>query len=82
FDLQELHRFENTPVAEQGHLHWDVLRLWHEIEIGLGKYCAQHAERLILPQAGAQSRHRSPWRSSSRTLHATGTGRMGVLWCW
>jgi rhamnulokinase len=47
FDLHELHRFENTPVAVQGHLHWDVLRLWHEIEIGLGKYAAQHHELLV-----------------------------------
>lgn len=38
FDLQEVHRFPNGPVAVLGHLHWDVLRLWGEIQAGLARY--------------------------------------------
>ena len=29
--LDEIHRFPNIPVTANGSLHWDVLRLWHEI---------------------------------------------------
>src|SRR3954463_6252936 len=42
FDLSEIHRFPNGPVQVMGHLHWDVLRLWHEIKVGITKYVAQH----------------------------------------
>ena len=42
FELTELHRFPNGPVQVMGHLHWDVLRLWHEIRSGIAKYAAQH----------------------------------------
>lgn len=40
FDGQHLsaeviHRFPNEPVQALGTLHWDILRLWHEIKIGL-----------------------------------------------
>jgi rhamnulokinase len=38
FDLRELHRFPNGPVAVLGHLHWDVLRLWQEITAGIAQY--------------------------------------------
>jgi rhamnulokinase len=38
FDLQEVHRFPNGPVSVLGHLHWDVLRLWSEIQAGLARY--------------------------------------------
>jgi rhamnulokinase len=31
-DLAELHRFPNIPVRLHDGLHWDVLRLWHEIK--------------------------------------------------
>lgn len=41
FELRELHRFPNGPVSVQGHLHWDVLRLWQEIKTGIGRYAAQ-----------------------------------------
>jgi rhamnulokinase len=33
--IQELHRFANEPVNAGGTLHWDVLRLWHELRRGL-----------------------------------------------
>src|SRR4051794_39053399 len=42
FDLRELHRFPNGPVQVMGHLHWDVLRLWHEIKAGLARYAAEY----------------------------------------
>lgn len=38
FSLDELHRFPNGSVSVAGSLHWDVLRLWSEIENGLTKY--------------------------------------------
>jgi rhamnulokinase len=34
--LAELHRFANTPVRVLGALYWDTLRLWHDIQCGLG----------------------------------------------
>ena len=33
--LEEIHRFSNGPVRVGGHIHWDVLRLWTEIQNGL-----------------------------------------------
>jgi rhamnulokinase len=41
FDLREVHRFDNGPVAVMGHLYWDVLRLWVEIKAGISKGVAQ-----------------------------------------
>jgi rhamnulokinase len=35
FQFEEIHRFPNTPVQTRGTLHWDVLRLWHEITTGI-----------------------------------------------
>ena len=35
--LEVAHRFANTPVAAGGTLYWDTLRLWHDIQDGLGK---------------------------------------------
>ncbi len=34
-DLEELHRFPNTPVQIHDALYWDTLRLWHEIQHGI-----------------------------------------------
>ncbi|MFZ1752345.1 MAG: rhamnulokinase family protein [Caldilineaceae bacterium] len=38
-EIEELHRFPNTTVNVRGTLHWDFLRLWTDIQqgIGLGK---------------------------------------------
>lgn len=33
--LEDIHRFPNIPVQTRGTLHWDVLRLWHEITTGI-----------------------------------------------
>ena len=33
--LEEVHRFPNGPVRVADHIHWDVLRLWAEIQNGL-----------------------------------------------
>ena len=35
--LEEIHRFSNDPVRITGSLHWDVLRLFHEIKQGILK---------------------------------------------
>jgi rhamnulokinase len=41
FALEELHRFPNDPVQLPGGLHWDVLRLWSELKLGLSAYAAR-----------------------------------------
>ncbi|RPH56969.1 MAG: rhamnulokinase [Chloroflexi bacterium] len=33
--LEEVHRFVNGPVRVGEHIHWDILRLWAEIQSGL-----------------------------------------------
>ena len=35
--LEDIHRFPNIPVQTPQKLHWDVLRLWHEITLGIAK---------------------------------------------
>jgi rhamnulokinase len=40
--LEEIHRFSNGPVRVGDHIHWDVLRLWTEIQNGLR--IAAHSE--------------------------------------
>lgn len=46
FDLHELHRFANGPVNILGSLHWDPLRLWTEIKVGLARYGQQFSQPL------------------------------------
>jgi rhamnulokinase len=46
FELRELRRFPNGPVAVRGHLHWDVLRLWSEITRGIADYAAGYGAPL------------------------------------
>ena len=36
-DLREVHRFPNVPVRVADGLHWDVLRIVHEVKEGLAK---------------------------------------------
>jgi rhamnulokinase len=36
-EVEELHRFPNDPVQVGNRLHWDILRLYHEIKQGLLK---------------------------------------------
>ncbi len=36
-EVEEIHRFSNDPVQVGDHLHWDILRLFHEIKQGLLK---------------------------------------------
>jgi rhamnulokinase len=36
-EAEELHRFPNDPVQVGDRLHWDILRLYHEIKQGLLK---------------------------------------------
>jgi rhamnulokinase len=42
--LEEAHRFSNTPVRAAGTLHWDVLRLWNDIQDGLSRAHHAHGE--------------------------------------
>ncbi|MBP6469988.1 MAG: rhamnulokinase [Chloroflexi bacterium] len=42
FTQEELHRFPNTTVTINGTLHWDFLRLWRDIQIGIEKGKAQN----------------------------------------
>ncbi len=37
FESEESHRFPNIPVQVGDTLHWDALRLWHEIKAGVEK---------------------------------------------
>ncbi len=46
FELEELHRFANTPLNKDGHLHWDAPRLWSEIKKGLSIYATRYKEPL------------------------------------
>lgn len=43
---EEIHRFSNDPVCVNGHLHWDILRLFHEIKLGILK-CANSGNKNI-----------------------------------
>ena len=41
--LQEIHRFPNIAVRSgTGTWHWDILRLWHEVQTGIAKATAAH----------------------------------------
>ncbi len=36
-DIREVHRFPNEAVRQNGSLHWDILRLWHEMRRSFDK---------------------------------------------
>lgn len=40
--VDEIYRFPNNPVRVSGHLHWDILRLLHELKQAIG--AAAHAD--------------------------------------
>jgi len=39
---EDIYRFPNDPVQVNGCLHWDILRLFHEVRQGLLKYTGLH----------------------------------------
>jgi len=41
-ELEEIHRFENGPVAVGDQLVWDIVRLWQEVVAGLRAAAARH----------------------------------------
>jgi rhamnulokinase len=43
-ELEEIHRFENGPVALGGELVWDLVRLWQEVVNGLRASAARHGK--------------------------------------
>ena len=43
--LLEMHRFSNGPVRVGNVLHWDILRLWGEIQTGIGKAISEAASK-------------------------------------
>ncbi|MDP1797645.1 MAG: rhamnulokinase family protein [Planctomycetaceae bacterium] len=45
--LEELHRFGNGPVSVADTLRWDVLRLWAEIQTGLGKAVEKFGKSIV-----------------------------------
>lgn len=45
--LEELHRFSNGPVPVAETLRWDVIRLWSEILIGLGKAATRFGANIV-----------------------------------
>ncbi len=44
--LEEVSRFSNGPVKVMGRLHWDVLRLWNDIEAGLAKAAQRYGRHI------------------------------------
>jgi rhamnulokinase len=44
-DVSEICRFPNEPVQYRGELHWDILRLWHEMKKAL------ESSSLLKPQS-------------------------------
>ena len=50
-ELEEIHRFSNGPVEENGSLHWDFDRLLSEVKAGIGK-AAKKAAQLAPAEAG------------------------------
>ena len=44
--LEEIHRFPNGPVRVLDSLHWDALRLWTEIKVGLSRAAAAYGHDL------------------------------------
>ena len=45
--LEEVHRFPNGPVALGESIRWDVLRLWAEIQTGLGMASKKYGKKIV-----------------------------------
>jgi rhamnulokinase len=45
--LEEIHRFPNGPVHIAGTLRWDVMRLWAEIQTGLGLAAKKYGKSIV-----------------------------------
>ena len=45
-ELEEIHRFENAPVAMGGQLVWDLVRLWQEVVQGMRAAAARHGSQV------------------------------------
>ncbi len=45
--LEEVHRFANNPVTTPDGLHWDVLRLWSEIKVGITLAIRKHSQNIV-----------------------------------
>ncbi|HXP63817.1 MAG TPA: rhamnulokinase [Dongiaceae bacterium] len=45
--LEEIHRFPNGPVHLAGAMHWDVLRLWAEIQNGLAAAAKKYGPSIV-----------------------------------
>ncbi len=47
FALEELHRFPNGMIERDGHLFWDINRLWQEVQTGLRQYASNEPSTLL-----------------------------------
>ncbi len=45
--LEEVHRFPNGPVYLADTMRWDVIRLWHEIQHGLGLAARKYGKSIV-----------------------------------
>ena len=45
--LEEVHRFANEPVEIGNGLHWDIARLWLEIQNGLGVAVRRYGDKIV-----------------------------------
>ncbi len=45
--LEEVHRFENGPIAVGRHLHWDLLGLWKELQNGLRAAAIKYPRQIV-----------------------------------
>lgn len=46
FDLDVLHRFQNNVINVMDQYHWDVLRIYSELLVGMTKFVHQHGKTL------------------------------------
>lgn len=46
-NLVDVHRFENAPAFVGHRMHWDILRLWNQIEHGITVAAKQYGDRIV-----------------------------------